>query len=322
MTHPQYRTLGKSGLQVSLIGLGTNNFGGRLDIEASRKVIDAAIEQGINFFDTADVYGNKGGSESILGAVLGERRKQITLATKFGHVFDEERRQKGASRQYIVTAVEASLLRLKTDWIDLYQLHRPDPLTPIDETIRALDDLVKSGKVRYVGASNLAAWQVVEAQWIARELGANRFISSQDEYSLLQRDAERELIPALGAYQIGLLPFFPLANGFLSGKYRRGEPPPAGTRLAAGGARAASTLNESNFRIAERLQGFASERGHSLLELAFSWLAAQPVVSSIIAGASTAEQVAQNVRAANWALTADELAEIDQITSNHQGVQA
>ena len=244
-----YRTLGKSGLQVSQVGLGTNNFGGRLDLDASRQVIDAAIEHGITFFDTADVYGNKGGSESIIGEVLGARRKDLIIATKFGNVIDAEKRLKGASRHYIVSAVEASLRRLKTDWIDLYQLHKPDPLTPIEETLRALDDLVRSGKVRYIGASNLAAWQVVEAQWVAREIGSNRFISSQDEYSLLRRGAEQELIPALNAYGIGLLPFFPLANGLLSGKYRRGEAPPAGTRLAATSGLAARYFTEANLTV-------------------------------------------------------------------------
>ncbi|MEC5387547.1 aldo/keto reductase [Uliginosibacterium sp. H3] len=308
-----YRTLGKSGLKVSVVGLGANNFGGRIDLEASRKVIDAAIEHGINFFDTADVYGNKGGSESIIGEVLGARRKQVIIATKFGNVIDEEKGLKGASRQYIVSAVEASLKRLKTDWIDLYQLHRPDAATPIDETLRALDDLIRSGKVRYIGASNLPAWQVVEAQYIARELGTHRFISSQDEYSLLKRDAERELLPALNAYGIGLLPFFPLANGLLTGKYKRGEAAPAGTRLAGDGARADRILNEHNLGIVERLEAFARERNHSLLELAFSWLLANPAVSSVIAGATRPEQIEQNVKAAGWLLSAAELEEIDRI---------
>jgi aryl-alcohol dehydrogenase-like predicted oxidoreductase len=315
MSQSTYRTLGKSGLRVSPIGLGTNNFGGRIDTEASRKVIDAAIEHGINFFDTADVYGNKGGSESIIGEVLGARRKDVIIATKFGNVIDAEKGLKGASRQYIVSAVEASLKRLRTDWIDLYQLHLPDPNTPIEETLRALDDLIRSGKVRYIGASNLPAWQVVEAQFIARELGTHRFISSQDEYSLLKRDAERELLPALNAYGIGLLPFFPLANGLLTGKYKRGEAVPAGTRLAGDAARADRILTENNLRIVERLTGFAQERGHSLLDLAFSWLLANPAVSSVIAGATKPEQIAQNVKAGSWVLTATELDEINRLTS-------
>ena len=313
MSQSTYRTLGQSGLRISQVGLGANNFGGRIDADASRKVIDAALEHGINFFDTAVVYGNKGGSESIIGEVLGARRKGVVIATKFGNVIDEAKGLKGASRQYIVSAVEASLRRLKTDWIDLYQLHRPDPATPIDETLRALDDLVRGGKVRYIGASNLPAWQVVEAQFIARELGTHRFISSQDEYSLLKRDAEHELLPALNAYGIGLLPFFPLANGLLTGKYKRGEVPPAGTRLAADGARADRLLSEGNLRIVERLTGFAQERGHSLLDLAFSWLLANPAVSSVIAGATKPEQIAQNVKAGGWQLTVAELDEIDRI---------
>ncbi|HSD38517.1 MAG TPA: aldo/keto reductase [Rhodocyclaceae bacterium] len=313
MSQSTYRTLGKSGLRVSPIGLGANNFGGRIDAEASRKVIDAAIEHGINFFDTADVYGNKGGSESIIGEVLGTRRKDVIIATKFGNVIDEAKGLKGASRQYIVSAVEASLKRLKTDWIDLYQLHLPDAATPIEETLRALDDLVRSGKVRYIGASNLPAWQVVEAQFIARELGTHRFVSSQDEYSLLKRDAEKELIPALNAYGIGLLPFFPLANGLLTGKYKRGEAIPAGTRLAGNSARADRLLSENNLRIVERLTSFAQERGHSLLDLAFSWLLANPTVSSVIAGATKPEQIAQNVKAGSWLLSATELEEIDRI---------
>jgi aryl-alcohol dehydrogenase-like predicted oxidoreductase len=313
-----YRTLGKSGLKVSLVGLGTNNFGGRIDLDASRKVIDAALEHGINFFDTADVYGNHGGSESIIGEVLGARRKGVIIATKFGVAMDAEERLKGASRQYIVQAVEASLKRLKTDWIDLYQLHKPDPHTPIEETLRALDDLVTSGKVRYIGASNLPAWKVVEAQFLARELGTHRFVSSQDEYSLLKRDAERELIPALNAYGIGLLPFWPLTNGLLTGKYRRGEALPAGSRLAADAPRADRLLSDNNLRVIERLEGFAQERGHTLLELAFSWLVAQPAVSSVIAGATRPEQIAQNVRAASWQLTVVDLAEIDRITGKTQ----
>lgn len=312
------RTLGHSGLPVSLVGLGCNNFGGRLDAHASRKVIDKAIEAGITFFDTADVYGNRGGSETILGEVLGERRKHIVLATKFGNPMNDSQTLKGGSRRYILDAVEASLRRLKTDWIDLYQLHRPDPSTPIDETLRALDDLVSSGKVRYVGASNLASWQVVEAQRVARELGTHRFISSQDEYSLLRRDAERELIPALNAYRIGLLPFFPLANGLLTGKYRRGEAPPDDARLAKAANLAQRYLTEPDLAAVERLTQFAAERGRSLLELAFSWLAAQPAVSSIIAGATTPEQITQNIAAVSWKLTPDELAEIDRLTTSAQ----
>lgn len=309
----EQRQLGRSGLRVSLVGLGTNNFGGRLDRAGSARVIDAALDAGITLFDTADAYGNRGGSETILGEVLGERRNSIVLATKFGLPQDDAGRLSGASRSYIIHAVEASLRRLKTGWIDLYQLHRPDPATPIDETLRALDDLIRSGKVRYIGASNLAAWQVVQAQHIARELGTARFISSQDEFSLLRRDAGRELVPALAAYDVGLLPYFPLANGVLTGKYRPGAAPPAGSRLANSANLAQRYHTEADLATAERLATFARERGHTLLELAFSWLAAQPTVGSIIAGASTAEQVAQNRTAVGWKLTADELTGIDQL---------
>jgi len=309
----EIRNLGQSGLRVSLVGLGCNNFGGRIDPEASRRVIHKALELGITLFDTADTYGNFGGSETILGEVLGSRRKEIVLATKFGHAMDEARGLKGASRRYIMTAVETSLTRLKTDWIDLYQLHRPDPLTPIDETLRSLDDLVRQGKVRYVGYSNLPAWQMVDAQWTAKSLGLNAFVSCQDEYSLLVRDIERELVPAMRAHGLGLLPYFPLASGLLTGKYKRGEPPAAHTRMANMSRQAERYLTERNFGVVERLEKFAEQRGHSLLELAFSWLAARPQIASVIAGATRPEQVEQNAKAVGWRLGADDLAEIDRI---------
>ena len=310
----ELRNLGRSGLRVSLVGLGCNNFGGRIEIEASRKVVHKALDLGITLFDTADTYGNFGGSETCLGEILGARRKDIVLASKFGMPMNAEGTIKGASRRYIVSEVEASLKRLKTDWIDLYQLHQPDPLTPIEETLRALDDLVHQGKVRYIGCSNLPAWQVVEAQWTARELGLNAFVSAQDEYSLVVRDIDRELIPALQAYDIGLLPFFPLASGLLTGKYKRNAALPSGTRLANAQRLADRFLTEANWQIAERLQDFATTRGHSLLELAFSWLACRPQVASVIAGATKPEQLEQNVKAASWALTPLEMAEIDRIT--------
>ncbi|HLI30441.1 MAG TPA: aldo/keto reductase [Terriglobia bacterium] len=310
----QFRNLGKSGLRVSVVGLGCNNFGGRLDLDGTRKVIHKALDLGITLFDTADVYGNKGGSEDLMGQVLGDRRKDIVLATKFGMPMDNAEK-KGASRRYIFSAVEASLQRLRTDWIDLYQLHQPDPLTPIEETLRALDDLIRQGKVRYTGCSNLAAWQAVEAQWTARHLGLNAFISCQDEYSLLVRNAERLLMPAIQAYGLGLLPYFPLASGLLTGKYRRGKPMPEGSRLTTTPRFAESYLTEANWEKVERLAEFCAARGHSLLELAFSWLAAQPAVASIIAGATKPEQLEQNVNAANWQLTPEDLAAVDQITS-------
>ena len=309
------RTLGKSGLQVSMVGLGCNNFGGRIDLEASRKVVHKALDLGITLFDTADIYGEKGGSESILGQFLGDRRKTIVLATKFGMPMDEAETLKGGSRRYMFSAIEASLRRLKTDWIDLYQLHQPDPLTPMEETLRALEDLIRQGKVRYIGCSNLPAWQVVEALWTARYLGLNRFVSCQDEYSLVVRDPERELLPAVEAYGLGFLPYFPLASGLLTGKYKRSEPMPEGARLTKTQRLADRYLTDGNWRIVERLEGFCAERGRTLLELAFSWLAARPAVSSVIAGATRPEQVEQNVKAVGWTLSPDDLAEIDRLTN-------
>jgi aryl-alcohol dehydrogenase-like predicted oxidoreductase len=308
------RNLGKSGLRVSLVGLGCNNFGMKLDVEGTRKVVHKALDVGITLFDTADIYGNAGGSETCLGQVLGDRRKDIVLATKFANPMGEGEMKKGASRRYIVSAVEASLKRLQTDWIDLYQQHVPDPLTPIDETLRALEDLVRSGKVRYVGCSNFKAWQVVEAQWTARTAGVSGFVSCQDEYSLLVRDIEKELLPAAEAYGLGLLPYFPLASGLLTGKYRRNQTLPEGARLTLVKRLSDRYMTEGNWPIVEKLQDFCDTRGHSMLELAFSWLAARPQVSSVIAGATTPEQVEQNVKAADWVLGTEDLAEIDKIT--------
>jgi len=305
------RALGKSGLKVSVVGLGCNNFGGRIDLEASRKVVHKALDLGITLFDTADVYGNKGGSETILGELLGDRRKDIVLATKFCMPMDDAGVLQGASRRYIITAVEASLKRLKTDYIDLYQVHRPDPKTPIAETLRALDDLVRQGKVRYLGCSNYAAWQMVEAAWTSRDLGLETFISCQDEYSLLARDLERELLPAMQAYGQGMLPYFPLAGGFLTGKYKRNAPMPEKARLSYVQNLADRYITDANWKTVEQLSDFAEARGKSMLELAFSWLANRPTVASVIAGATRPEQVEQNVAAAGWALTAEDMAEID-----------
>jgi aryl-alcohol dehydrogenase-like predicted oxidoreductase len=307
----EIRNVGKSGLRVSAVGLGCNNFG-RLDIESSRKVVHRALDLGITLFDTADIYGNKGGSEEQLGEILGARRKDIVLATKFGMAMSDI--QQGASRRYILQAVEDSLRRLKTDWIDLYQLHQPDPLTPIEETLRTLDDLIRAGKVRYAGCSNLKAWQVADAHWTAKTQGFNRFISAQDEYSMLVRDAERELIPALEAKGMGLLPYFPLASGMLTGKYRHGGELPAGTRMALMKRFTDRYMTEENWAIVDRLQAFCDARGHTLLELAFSWLLSRPSLASVIAGATKPEQVEMNAKAADWKLSAHDLAEIDKIT--------
>ena len=308
------RRLGNSGLQVSLVGLGCNNFGGRIDLAATGAVVDKALDLGVTLFDTADSYGERGRSEEFLGQVLGERRKDIVLATKFGMPMDAAETLKGASRRYIVSALEASLRRLRTDWIDLYQLHRPDSSTPIEETLRALDDLIRQGKVRYIGCSNLPAWQVVEARWTSRHLGLNAFVSCQDEYSLVVRGIEHELVPAMEACGMGLLPYFPLGCGLLTGKYRRDAPLPEGARLTNTPRHAERYLTDTNWRIVERLEEFCAKRGHRLLELAFSWLAARPRVSCVIAGATKPEQVAQNVRAADWELTDEEMTEIDAIT--------
>jgi aryl-alcohol dehydrogenase-like predicted oxidoreductase len=307
------RTLGKSGPQVSLVGLGCNNFGWYIDLERSRAVAHKALDAGITLFDTADVYGGNGTSETMLGQILGPRRKDIILATKFGMPMDEAGTKKGASRAYIMSAVEASLARLKTDYIDLYQIHQPDAETPMEETLRALNDLVGQGKVRYIGCSNHRAWQVVEAEWISRTKNLRAFVCCQDEYSLLERKPEAELIPAMKSYGLGLLPYFPLASGLLSGKYKR-DRLPEGTRLAKTKRLSDRYINETNWHKVELLQDFCAKHGHSLLELAFSWLAANPVVSSIIAGATKPEQVEQNIKAVDWRLSAEDTAEVDRIT--------
>jgi aryl-alcohol dehydrogenase-like predicted oxidoreductase len=310
----EIRNLGASGLKVSAVGLGCNNFGGRIGFAESRAVVDKALDLGITLLDTADAYGNQGGSEKALGEILGERRKTIVLATKFGLPMDDTPASGGASRRYIMTAVEASLRRLRTDWIDLYQVHRFDAKTPLEETLRALDDLIRAGKVRYVGVSNFAARQVTDACWTARTLGLNRLVSCQDEYSLLVRDIEAELVPAMQACGAGLLPYFPLAGGFLTGKYRRGAPLPVGARLTLRKNLADRFLTDANWGVVERLEAFCAKRGHTLVELAFSWLACRPFVASVIAGATKPEQVEQNVKAAAWTLSADELSEIDQLS--------
>ncbi len=307
----EIRNLGTSGLRVSAIGLGCNNFGARIDFEATKAVIHKAFDCGITLFDTADAYGERGGSETCMGQILGEKRKEIVLATKFGIPMDDAGVKAGASRRYIMQAIEDSLRRLRTDWIDLYQLHQPDPRTPIAETLRALDDLVRQGKVRYIGCSNLPAWQVVEAQWTARTEHLHAFVSCQDEYSLLVRGIEKELIPAATKYDLGLLPYFPLASGLLTGKYRRNAPMPEGARLTKTKRLADRYMTDANWPVVEKLQAFCEARGKTMLELAFSWLLAQKPVASVIAGATRPEQVEQNVKAGTWQLTADDLAESD-----------
>ena len=311
----EYRNLGSSGLRVSLVGLGCNNFGMRLDLEETRAVVDRAFDRGITLFDTADMYGGRGGSETQLGKILGHRRKEIVLASKFGMAMSDDGTKIGASRRYIMSAVEDSLKRLKTDWIDLYQLHQPDPLTPLDETMRALDDLVTQGKVRYIGCSNLPSWQVVESQWLSKTMGLSRFVSCQDEYNILNRNIEDELIPAMQKYGCGLLPYFPLASGLLTGKYKQ-TAMPAGARLTDMPTFANRIyLTEENFEIVDKLNAFAKKAGHSILELAFGWMASRPTTASIIAGATRPEQIDANVEAIGWVMSQSEIDEVDKISA-------
>jgi aryl-alcohol dehydrogenase-like predicted oxidoreductase len=305
----QYRRLGNSGLKVSEVGLGCNNFGMLIDEAKTTAVVEAALEAGITFFDTADVYGGTK-SEVMLGKALGARRHDVVLATKVGIPLGAGPYFGGGSRRYIVRAVEASLTRLGADHVDLLQMHRFDDETPLDETLRALDDLISAGKVRYIGNSNYAGWQIADADWMARGGQFARFVSAQNNYSLLERSVAHEVLPACERFGLGFLPFFPLASGLLTGKYRRGAPPPEGTRLAAWGARGAQALSDRNFDRVEALEGWARERNRGLLDLAFAWLLGQPVVSSVIAGATSPEQVSANAATAEWRLTPEEVAEV------------
>lgn len=307
----QYRRLGGSGLKVSVVGLGCNNFGGRLDEAGSARVVHAAMNCGVTLFDTADVYGH-GASECYLGAAIKGRRDRVVIATKFRSSMGEGPYERGGSRLYIRRAVEASLRRLGTDYIDLYQMHSPDPETPIEETLSALNDLIHEGKVRYIGSSNFAGWQIADADWTARVNHWVPFVSAQNRYNLIRRDVEREVIPACRRFDIGMVPYSPLASGMLTGKYHRGQEPPAGTRLA-GSPNAARFLNERSFDVVEALERFAGERGVSLLQVAIGGLAAQPQVASVIAGAMSPEQVAANVEAGSWTPSPEDLAEIDRL---------
>ena len=293
-------------LDVTVIGLGCNNFGWRLDAAATKKVVDATLDAGINFFDTADIYG-KGQSEEYVGRALGKRRSEIVLATKFGMKMDDQR--KGAKPAYLRQALDDSLSRLGTDWVDLYQLHTPDPDVPIADTLGALDDLVKAGKIREIGCSNFPVEQLREAEAAVRP-GAARFVSVQNEYSLFHREPERGVLAACEKQGLAFIPYFPLASGLLTGKYRKGHPLPQG-RLTTGGRKDA--LSEANLDKVEKLIAFAESRGHTLLELAISGLLARPVVASVIAGATSAEQVTNNARAGGWRLTEEEMAEVDRI---------
>ena len=297
----RHRQLGESGLTVSVIGLGGNNFGGRIGLEETRSVVDAAVDCGVTLIDTADIYGNHGGSEELLGQVLAGRREHVVLATKFGMDMGDGTVARG-SRSYIRRAVEASLRRLQTDYIDLYQYHAPDGVTPLEETLATLDDLITDGKVRYIGSSNFSGWQIADADWIARTQHQARFVSAQNHYNLLQRGAEHEVIPSCVNRGVGVLPYFPLANGLLTGKYRRGQAPPRGTRLTG----RASELTADMFDKLEALERFGAERGRSLLDVAIAGLAAMPGIASVIAGATKPEQVRANAAAVAWELSSDE----------------
>jgi aryl-alcohol dehydrogenase-like predicted oxidoreductase len=313
----EQRNLGRSGLRVSLVGLGCNNFAGRIDFEATRRVVHKALDLGITLFDNADTYGDpRGGAEEYLGKILGDRRKDIVLATKFGRPMDMSGNRQGASRRYIIEACEASLKRLQTDYIDLYWQHIEDPSTPIEETLRAMDDLVRQGKVRYIACSTLTAWQVVEAEWTSRAQHLEHYIACQERYSLLEREYEANMGAMVEAYGLGLIPFSPLANGLLTGKYRRNQAMPVGARLTTTPRIAERYLTERNWEIVECLAAFCQARGKTLLELAFSWLASRPAVASVIAGATSPEQLEDNVGAANWALTREDIDEIDRLTAN------
>ena len=315
----RYRRLGNSGLQVSLAGLGTNNFGMRLDYEQSKMVVDSALDAGINFFDTADVYGG-GKSEEFLGQALGSRREDVLIATKFAMPIGEGPFTRGGSRHYIEKAVERSLKRLGTDYIDVYQMHQPDAETPIEETLDALSDLVHRGVVRYIGHSNFSGWQIADADWAARSKGYVRFVSAQNEWSLLERKIEPEIMPACREFGLGQLPFFPLSSGFLTGKYTRGADLPEGTRLAAWAkampARIGAMTSDANWDKLDALTKFAEDNGHTILDLALCWLASDQAVSSVIAGATKPEQIEANVASTlSWDLSADDFAAVNEILS-------
>ncbi len=315
----EYRNLGNSGLQVSVVGLGCNNFGRRVDAAGTAAVVNKAIEMGVTLFDTADTYGPRGLSEEYLAPALKLHRRNIVIATKSASPMGEGPYWSGASRKYLTEALHECLRRLDTDYIDLYQIHFPDARTPLDETMRTLDDFVRSGKVRYIGCSNFAGWQVADAAWIAKTEHLTPFISAQNQYNLLERNVERELAPACRKFGLGVLPYFPLASGFLTGKYRPGEPPPEGTRLAGMGPMASRVLNERNFETLGKLEELAGRSGHSMVDLAIGWLATQKFVGSVIAGATKPEQIEQNAKAGDWRLTPEEMKEVDEILGWNPG---
>lgn len=304
----QYRRLGSSGLKVSTIGLGTNQFGGKVDLESTKSIIHAALDSGINFLDTADIY-QKGRSEEFIGQALTGRRQEALIATKVRHKFGDGPNDEGASRQHILDGVHASLKRLQTDYIDLYQIHSWDDETPIEETMRVLEDLVRSGKVRYLGASNFTAWQLTWANALAKENRWTPFVSIQPHYHLFHREIEAEIIPACQYFNIGILPYFPLAGGFLTGKYHPGEPPPSGSR-GENSQYVQSYMTQENFSKLAKLKDFSAKHGRSINHLAHAWLLAQPQVSSVISGVTSLEHVQANVSASDWELSPAELEKI------------
>lgn len=307
----QYRSLGSSGLKVSAVGLGANRFGNKCDLDTTRNILHAALDLGINFVDTADVYAS-GKSEEFIGESIRDRRDRFIIATKVRSRTGDGPNDAGASRHRILNGVDASLRRLQTDYIDLYQIHSWDDGTPIDETMRALDDLVRLGKVRYLGASNFAAWQLCRANDLAEMRGWTAFVSIQPEYHMLERGIEAELTPYCKAFNIGILPYFPLAGGFLTGKYRRGQAAPAGSR-GESSQYVQKYMTEGGYTIVEQLAAFAEAREHTMAELAVAWLLAQPQIASVISGATTPEHVAANAKGAGWALAADELQSVNEI---------
>jgi aryl-alcohol dehydrogenase-like predicted oxidoreductase len=313
----RYRKLGQSGLEVSIVGLGTNNFGRRLDDKATAIVVDQALEIGVNFIDTANMYGG-GLSEEYIGKALKGKRNQALLATKVSARMGQGANQSGNSRQHIMEQVEISLKRLNADHIDLYQIHFPDPRTPIEETLRALDDLVHQGKVRYLGCSNFSSWQVCEALWTSKAGRLESFVSVQPEWNMLNREVENELVPFCRTYGVGIIPYFPLASGFLTGKYRPDAAVPEGTRFYGDTRRQERTLTKENFSLLVSLEEFAKQRGHSMVELAIAWLLASPQVSSVIAGATSGEQVVANAAACDWDLSSEEIQLVDKLLTGEQ----
>ena len=311
----KYRKLGNSGLKVSEIGLGGNVFGKWADEQTSIDVINHALDLGINYIDTADMYG-QGRSEEVVGKAVKGKRSQIVIATKFGYPMGDGPNNSGAWRYYIMKAIDASLKRLQTDYIDLYQIHLPDLTTPIEETLRAFDDLVRTGKVRYIGCSNFAAWQLCEALWISKVNNLQSFVTVQPRYNLLERQIEAELVPCCQAYNIGVIPWGPLVGGFLTGKYRQKQEAPPDTRLSKSFPLYDNIFTEVNWNKLAKLEDFATERGHQVGELAIAWLLAKPWLSTVIAGARKVEQVAANVTAAEWELTTEEVAEVDAISES------